>query len=81
MTIGFLFGAFADPARTIGNDCGQVETFDGKTDGQNLMPDLRLRHTVTPKSAVTVKLEAIREHSCGFAGGSCTFGGCRLAGR
>jgi hypothetical protein len=41
---------------------------------KNLMPDLRLRHTVAPKSVLTVNLEAIHEHSCGLAGDSGIFG-------
>jgi hypothetical protein len=67
--------AASDLSRTIGNDRGQAETFDGKTDGQNLTLSYRQRFAVTSKSGLTVNFESIREHSCEFAGGSCTFGG------
>jgi hypothetical protein len=65
---------FAELSQTIGNDRGQAVTFDGKTDGQNLTPNSWRRFTVTSKSGLTVNFEAIREDSCGLAGGSSLLG-------
>ena len=57
--------ALCELSRTIGNDRGQAETSDGKSDGQNSTPNLRWPFTVAPKSGLTLHLEAIREHSWG----------------
>jgi hypothetical protein len=65
---------FAELSRTIGNDRGQTETFDGNADGQNLTPNLQRRLADMANSGLTVNFKAIREHSCGFAGGGGTFG-------